>query len=205
MTSFTKTLLASAFTFLIVNSAFSTSTTPHPVAPPQISQVPEENPENLPLFALTHNWLRESAVEGRDIGLGDGSNWRVEPSYRSEAASWIPGDPLLLSPNYMPFSSNLYWLKNLRTKTYILVDVIREPYDRGEHSHFVSTHSEDGAIIYLENRVGFEIDRRDRWLSQEWLYEDHIVIGASNAWFGTYEFILYNVNLNHYVRAKLHK
>lgn len=210
MNSLKKTLLTSTFLLLTIVPSLSVSaaTTATP-GTPSIAQPPEPpldlETEDPTFYKLRACWLKSTSPTGSDIRLGDGSHWRIEPGYESEVLTWLPGDALILSPNYMPFTSHNYWFKNLRTGTYAGIDIIMEPIDMGLHSHRVCGREPDGSVIFLQNRVGFEIDRRDRWLVEEWDLNDHIVIGASNAWFGSYEFILMNVNLCHYVRAKLHK
>ncbi len=217
MKSLKNALLASTCCFLIGNSAFSDETTPltqdTSVDTLQVQRPPagvlQDPDKDFPFYSLKCCWLITPIVPGGDvIALGDGSSWRIDPEYLDEARTWQPGDALVLSPNYNSAlypSAYAYWFKNLRTNNYAAVNLKQEPREMGSFSHRVCHVDKENGVIFIENRVGFEVDRRDRWLSEEWDLNDHIIVGVSNVWFGSFEYILLNANLNHYVRAKLYK
>lgn len=164
----------------------------------------EEQYAEIPFCSIQYNWLNVKSEQCDAVRFGDGSQWKISQDYIEEVKTWEPGDTLIISPNYTLLAEFSYWIKNKRTNNYVLAHLLYSPQEFGEASHWVRHVEPAGAYIYLENRLGFEIDPRDRWLSEEWEANDVIIVGSSNSWFSSYDYILFNTTLNHYVRAKIY-
>jgi hypothetical protein len=182
------TLLTCAF--LAVNASLVTS-------------VNAQNPTPQ-FYPLTRCYLNNVSASGDGISMGDGSHWKIAPENAEDVRSWQYGDILVISPSYVPLSTHAYWIKNVRKNTFAAANLFLCTEQFGKNSHWVQHLNPDKNVVYLENRVGFQVDFRDQDHFKQWAINDTIIMGVSNTWFSSFDILLINVNLNHYVRAKLH-
>lgn len=158
-------------------------------------------PQFCPLNA---EWLFDKSPDSSAVAFGDGSQWRIAAEDTATVAGWDLGDLLVVAPNFTPLSPFPYWIKNTTKNSFVLAHFSMGPETFGKNSHWVSVVDAQNLRVFLENRLGFEIDYRDRDLIATWHYKDSIIIGASSTWFTPYEYILINTTQNHHVRAKIY-
>jgi hypothetical protein len=204
MKTLTTKLAFSSLSLLLATSAFADDPFP-PIHRNETSvhDAPKGTYPHKEFIPLQNVLLDNVSLAGDALVLADGSQWQIAPAGSLEVRNWEFEDILTVSPNYTPFGSYNYWIKNLRTEASVEVNFLVGPNEFSKNSHWVTQVDAPFGIIYIENRIGFEVDPRDRWLSEEWEPNDTVIIGTSNVWFGPYEYMLLNTTLNHYVRAKL--
>ncbi len=157
--------------------------------------------ERLP---LTHVLLKNVSSSAEGFTIHDGTQWRVSSDYRDDVRTWLPGDHLVISLNHTPLSSYAYWAKNLRTNTYAAVNFFLTADLHARYTHCIRCLDQDKLLLFLNNRVGFEVDFRDKDKLKDWAENDTILLGISNTWFSSFNLMLININLNQHVNVKLH-
>jgi hypothetical protein len=167
---------------------------------PENSLQAENGPLDTPYFPLKCNWLE--VIFGNSVQLGDGSTWKISSEDYSVITSWWIFDPLVISPVYNWFSSYHYWITNQRTGTYVQADL--GPTIVGQNTRRVAYVDRTNGRLFLDNRIGFSLNPEDRYIFEDWESKDVIIIGASNPWFSSYDYVLINVNMNNCVRAKIY-
>ncbi len=199
MKSLKRPLLLATFCMLTAGSAFADEAEKRIIPP----NYPAE--ENTPLFyPLTCGWLANKAVTGNVVALGDGSQWKISPDFVGEVQDWKMQDPIFVSPNYTPFSAHTFWLQNKRTGSSAMANLFLGPEEFGQNSHWIAHIDRPNHVVFIENRVGFDVDARDRDLLADWSVRDTVIVGVSNSWYGSSDHILINVNLNQFVRGRIY-
>ena len=161
-------------------------------------------PPEPPFCPLNSEWLYSKSPSTNALAFGDGSQWRIAAEDAATVGSWDLGDLLTVAPNFTPLSPFPYWIKNSTKNSFVLAHLYMGPEPFGKNSHWVSVVDAQNLRVFLENRLGFEVDYRDKDLIATWNYKDPIIIGASSTWFTPYEYILINTSQNHHVRAKIY-
>lgn len=160
------------------------------------------------------------------IKLEDGSEWIFDPKDSFIARSWQARkvDParnetqphtVVLSPknnwlNWFSGSSNyVYVLQNKDVGSSIDVNPFRGPARDGEFTIWII-----GIDFYLgqihvanaqDERSVWEISSTDFYLFKDWTVNDAIIFGENSNWLwwlSSYNHIIINVNMNHFVRAR---
>lgn len=161
-------------------------------------------PPEPPYCPLSAGWLYNKSQGTSAVAFGDGSQWRVAADDTAKLEGWDLGDLLVVSPNFTPLSPFPYWIKNITKESLVLAHMYMGPEPFGINSHWIAVVDKQNLRVFLENRIGFEIDLRDRDLLELWSYKDPIIIGKSNSWFTPYDYLLINTNHNIHVRAKIY-
>lgn len=138
------------------------------------------------------------------IELEDGSQWKVNPhDLYCMRYQWNYNDPLMITPNDGYFSSGGgYWITNLRTGNYVRVLLHMGPFASGAYTHLISGIDHQTGYLYLENGLAFKLNPNGEDHYSKWIPGHCIIIASNNNWFGREDFVLINVNMLNYVRAK---
>ncbi|MES2273157.1 MAG: hypothetical protein V4487_03075 [Chlamydiota bacterium] len=134
------------------------------------------------------------------IQLEDGSSWSVHYADMYKVRAWASNDELSISP--YGFFGNDYRITNHVTNDSIIVNLVLEPIPFGPCTHWIVDIDDRLGRVYLENGTYWDVRGADRFLLAEWDVYDTVILGdGRNEWFGRNDFILINVDLNHYVYA----
>lgn len=143
--------------------------------------------------------------ENRDwIGFEDGSRWKVPPENAGQVFSWRFNDSLIVTPNMSWGSSPYnYVIHNISANSHsqVYANLSLGSKTFGEFSHWVQALDRDHNQVILENGSLWDISSSDKESFDDWKVNDTIIIGIYDVWFSSYNRILINVNMNHYVRA----
>ena len=159
-----------------------------------------------------YHWI-DSFPQANILRLEDGSEWIFEAaSDGAVARSWVSGDTLVISPSYSWFwgSNYKYVITNKDVGSSIYVNPFIGPIEHGTQSTWVSVVDHPTGRLYLTNGQGektvWEVMGSDLDLVNEWKANDHVIFGENSSWlwwFSSYNHIIFNVNMNHNVRARL--
>jgi len=149
------------------------------------------------------------AAYGDSLELEDGSWWKVASGDTQIAASWGAFDPytrmgkpeVLIYPNTSWFSSYTYKIVN-KNGTSIKANLSVGPIAFGEFTHWITGIDYYSGAVYLENGSRWNISGTDGFVFNNWQVNDTIIVGVNDSWFSSYDFILINVNMNNYLKAK---
>jgi len=201
MKSMTRSLAVSACMLFAANSAVSDEMNLYPLQANTCAEV--ASPETV-FYPLHCGWLLNKNVANEAIALGDHSQWRIARESLELLDDWEIGDALVVSPNYTPLSPFPYWIKNVRTDKSVLASLFLGSESYGRNTHWIIHVDQQNQRLFLENRIGFEVDHRDKHLFTKWEYKDTVIIGTSNTWFTPYDYILINTTRNQHVRVKIY-
>lgn len=149
---------------------------------------------------FTAHWFVSTNIDGSVVEIEDGSHWKMAANYAT--TNWRYGDAIAITPNTGWNSDYSYYLVNKTTGTYIPADLILGPIAFGPHSHWIIGLDILQGKVFLENSSGWKISQNDEQRLREWQINDTIIFGRNNSWFSSYDHVLINVNLNHYIHAK---
>ncbi|MFI5333859.1 MAG: hypothetical protein ACHQT8_01680 [Chlamydiales bacterium] len=194
-------LVATGCMLMGMNTAFSGEMHLYPFRPEQSAEAVTPDANFYPLHC---GWLNNKFIANDAISLGDRSQWRVAHETLDILADWVTGDPIVVSPNYTPLSPFPYWIKNVRTDKSVMASLFLGSEEFGKNSHWIIHIDSENQRLFLENRLGFEVDQRDKEKFADWAYKDTVIIGTSNTWFTPYDYILINTARNQYVRVKIY-
>lgn len=146
--------------------------------------------------------LNTKAAYGYSIQLEDGSWWEISKSDANKVLGWANGDPLAIIPNTSWFSSHTYYLTNRDKGTYVKANLSVGPVAYGDFTHWIGSVDLNTGHVFLDNGSCWCISSSDSKVFREWAPNDTIIIGYNDSWFSSYNYILINVNMNNYLRAK---
>lgn len=141
----------------------------------------------------------------------DGSEWIFDKTEAHIVFNWRQDDHIIVSPKGRWFwgSNYSYVLTNKDRGTSIDVNLFLGPVAYGERSNWIIGINHNNNQIFLIDGLGkrttWEISSIDRGLFKEWEINDTLIIGQNDSWYwwlSSYNHILINVNMNHYVRAR---
>ncbi len=149
------------------------------------------------------HWLSSISMQGDSLELEDGSHWKI-PSYQAQTVySWQRGDLLTITPNHSFFSSYYYYINNACTGTSVPANLYIGPLAfTPPYTRWVVALDPIHCQVYLQDGSSWNIALSDASLLNQWAPNDTIIIGENDSWFSSYDTILINVNMNHYIRAK---
>ena len=147
-----------------------------------------------------NHWIVSSNIDGSILEIEDGSHWKIASG--SSLSRWRIGDIITITPNRSWFSDYKYYVINKSIDEYVAADLILGPIAYGSLTHWaVSLDFSQGKVVF-ENGSCFKICSSDLFLFEQWQINDTIIFGTNDSWFTSYDILLINVNMNHYVRAK---
>jgi len=152
--------------------------------------------------SVTTHWVNTIAVDGDSIEMEDGSWWKISTSDSYKVLGWRINDPLVVTPYNTWLSSTSYTITNKNTGSKVKAKLSVGPITYGPNSHWVTSFDPFSGYVCLENNSCWMISSSDLNLLREWALNDTIIMGVNDQWFSSYDFILINVNMNHFVRAK---
>lgn len=148
------------------------------------------------------------SVTGDLVEIEDGSRWSVSLSDISTVIQWRIGDRLSLTPSYGIFSNSYYYLVNHTLNSSVRVLPFEGPLAMGGNTHWVYNLDSFLGVVTLVNGRGeytrWCISESDAYLFHTWGVNDAIIIGNNSGfplYLSSYDHILINVNMNHYVRC----
>jgi hypothetical protein len=150
-----------------------------------------------------HNVISVSAT-GDSLCIEDGSVWNTF-SNQTDVTTWHMDDVLVITPNYNYFFYTNYKFKIINTITneYVYTNIHLGPYVDNENAHIIHN------IIFYENRIVlnngsvWEVSSYDmKKVAYNWLVGDGLIIGTNDQNFSSYKYILIDVNMNNFVKAR---
>lgn len=153
-------------------------------------------------FPPSCHWIIALSALGDTLEIEDGSVWKVDPYESPQIHYWRSSDPLILTQNHDWFSSFDYRIVNQTTGGSIGVNLFLGPVLANEHARFLIALDFHRGEVILTDGSRWTICPRDLNLFQKWVLEDCILIGSNSGWESSYDCILINSNMNHFVRAK---
>ena len=155
--------------------------------------------------------LAGKSMDGKTFQFEDGSQWKVDPSYRSVLRSWRTNDHLFVLVNSYWFANTKYVVRNARTQSEIEVNLNLGPFKDSPYTKTIVSIDRHRGEILLEdgsmNRSVWRIDQTDLSTIRNWKQGNAVIIGKNeenwyNGWFSTpSECILINVNKDRPVRG----
>ena len=159
------------------------------------------------------HWIDHFPSEGNLIELDDHSRWIFDFNDAHIIRYWQPSDQIVISPkeNCYLWGSNFdYVLTNQGTGTSVNVNPYLGPVEGGVRTTWIEGIDFNNGRVYLKNGEGvssvWEISNNDIDLFEDWRPGNALIIGVNNSWlwwFSSFNFIIINVNHNHYVRARM--
>lgn len=153
------------------------------------------------------------------LRLEDGSEWSFSGTNADLVRSWRKGefgDELILSPKvtWIWGSDYSYVLTNKKQNTSIDVNPYKGPVAFGNNSTWVvGLDYYNGRAYLMHNqphgdaiKSTWAISSSDQYLFKDWQINDHVIIAENNNWvwwLSQFNYVIINVNMNHYVRARL--
>jgi hypothetical protein len=146
-----------------------------------------------------HNFLWK-ASQGDVIQLEDSSRWSLKPSDRYKICAWQPSDQLMITPNYVWFSTYLYRLTNLNTNEVVEVKLAARP-DSKDYLWIKSFDIETQQITLSDASTWVLIEPSS--LQEDWVIDDPILVGHNKGFFSaTFPHILINLETITHVKAR---
>lgn len=150
---------------------------------------------------------------GNIVKLEDGSEWSVDSKDSHVFRNWRINDTVVISPKiHWLWSSNFnYVMSNKTTDSSVNVNPFLGPVSFGPYTQWIVGIDYNMGHVYLTNGSGnrstWIISSKDMYLFRDWKVNDAIIIGDGDGsiawWLSSYNHILINVEMNHYVHAKL--
>ena len=158
-----------------------------------------------------YHWV-ESCPQENIVKLEDGSEWMFDFGDIAMMRSWRPGDTMVISPvepGWFTSSNYSYMLTNRDLGQTIYVNPVQGPVLFGSYSNWIGGLDPHRGHAYIHNGQGertiWEIHSWDAYLFDDWAVNDHVIFAQNNSWswwFSSYDHIIINVPMNHYVRAR---
>lgn len=159
-----------------------------------------------------YHWI-DSFPQYNILKLEDGSEWDFDPASDGFIIrSWRAGDALVISPYISWFweSNYKYIITNKDLGSSIYVNPLIGPIEYGINSTWVCKLDHKNGKLYLTNGQGektiWDVASSDFDLFSHWELNDHVILGEDSSWlstFSSFDHIIFNVNMNHHVRARL--
>ncbi len=145
------------------------------------------------------------------IELEDGSWWKISSSDSWILSGWQVGDFVTITPNTGWFSSARFLIQNKSRGTHVKAEIEVGPETYGPYSWLVQSLDVFSGIVCLAQQsingvtqTYWKVDFSDNYLLREWAVNDTVIVGVNDNWFSSYDNILINVNMNHFLRAKFY-
>lgn len=150
--------------------------------------------------------LTDITSQGDLLQIEDGSYWNIPRSDFSTIYNWRAGDHLHITPNPFFFSYYTYAIQNISTGTFVLANLSIGPIANGIYTHWITGLNPSSGQVVLENGTLWKIYGSQWDMNQfvKWAIGDTLIIGSNDRDYYSHESILINVNLNHYVRARIY-
>ena len=141
----------------------------------------------------------------------DGAEWVFDKNDNYIMHTWRSGDAIVISPKgrWLWGSNYAYIMTNKTLGTSVDVNLFLGPIAFGSYSTWIIGIDQNNGQVYLLNGQGertiWEISNVDLYLFKDWEVNDTLIIGQNDSWlwwFSSYNHILVNVNMNHFVRAR---
>ncbi len=142
------------------------------------------------------------SVAGDSLELEDGAVWKTDLKTLSDIFYWSSTDPLVLTQNQEWFSIYQYKLINLTTGGSVPVNLFLGPILASSYAKFLAHFDFQRGEAFLTDGTRWEICPRDFSRFFQWILDDCILTGSNSGWESSYDSILINSNMNHYVRAR---
>lgn len=142
------------------------------------------------------------SVTGDSLELEDGAVWKTDLRALSDIFYWSSVDPLVITQNQDWFSHFHYRLVNLTTGGSVPVNLSLGPILASSYAKFLAHFDFHRGEAILTDGTCWEICPRDFTRFFQWILNDCILIGSNSGWELSYDAILINSNMNHYVRAR---
>jgi hypothetical protein len=139
---------------------------------------------------------------GDSLQLHDGSLWRVNPYDGNKALSWRLSDVLMVTQNGRWFSSYQYRLINKSTGASIEANLDYGPPLDGAFTRFVRNLDGQQRIVELTDGSVWQVLDSDVERFRKWMEGDEVLAGFNSGWGIGYDYILINVQLDAFVRAR---
>lgn len=159
-----------------------------------------------------YHWI-DGFPQSNILRLEDGSEWDFEAASDGRIVrSWRKGDTLVISPYITWFweSNYKYIITNKDLGSSIYVNPLIGPIEYGINSTWVCKIDLKNGKLFLTNGQGektsWEVVSSDFDLISNWEINDHVIFGEDTSWlstFSSFDHIIFNVNMNHNVRARL--
>ena len=157
-----------------------------------------------------YHWI-DCFIQDNIIKIEDGSEWIFDKTEGYIVRSWRAGDTIVISPkgSWLWGSNYNYVLTNKELGTSVNVKPFLGPIAFGPLTSWVVGIDYNLGHIYLLSGQGertvWEVSNADIDFFKEWAVNDTVIIGENANWlwwFSSYNSIIINVNMNHYVRAR---
>jgi hypothetical protein len=150
---------------------------------------------------------------GNIVKLEDGSEWGVDSRDSHVFRNWRINDTVVISPKvtWLWGSNYNYVMTNKTAGSWVNINPFLGPVSMGPYTQWIVGIDYNMGHIYLTNGSGdrstWIISSKDMYLFRDWQVNDAIIIGDGDGsiawWLSSYNHILINVEMNHYVHAKL--
>lgn len=158
-----------------------------------------------------YHWI-DSFPQGNIIKVEDGSEWIFNKDQAHIVRDWRSGDAVVVMPKGGSLwgTNYAYTVTNKDLGTSVDVNIFLGPIAFGAYSTWLIGIDMNLGQIYLLNGQGertvWEVAFEDLFLIREhWATNDTLFIGENGSWlwwFSSYNSIIVNVNMNHYVRVR---
>lgn len=153
-------------------------------------------------YPSTCHWMTGLSVLGDSLELEDGAVWKTDQRALSDLFYWSSSDPLILTQNLEWFSSFQFRLVNQATGGSVPVNLFLGPVLANCNAKFLADFDFQHGVAYLTDGTRWEVCPRDHSHFLQWILNDCILIGSNSGWESSYDSILINSNMNHYIRAR---
>lgn len=159
---------------------------------------------NSPAYYVPPNyhWMTALSSMGDSLEIENGSVWKMDVRASYDVFYWSSSDPLVLTQNQEWFSSYNYKLLNQITGGSVPVNLFLGPVLANVHTKFLADFDFQQGVAILTDGSRWLICPRDIVSFYRWILNDCILIGSNSGWESSYDSILINSNMNHYVRAR---
>ncbi len=156
----------------------------------------------LAAIPVNCHWLAGIADNLKSVELEDGSIWETASGDTYVLKYWRRDDALVITPVYSWLSSFDYYITNKSNNTYIRANLVGSPIAFGPHSHWIVGIDPYQGHVLLENQTVWCVNSSDTYLLKDWRPNDHVITGAYDSFFTSFDHILINVNMDEHIRAK---
>lgn len=141
----------------------------------------------------------------------DGAEWIFDQNDSYIIRTWRPDDVVVIAPKgkWIWGSNYSYVMTNKDLGASVDVNLFLGPVAHGSLSTWIVGIDQNNGQVYVLNgqqeRSVWEISNVDLYLFKNWEVNDTLIVGVNDSWmwwFSSYNHILINVNMNHYVRAR---
>lgn len=157
-----------------------------------------------------YHWI-DSFPQRNIIKLEDGSEWIFDKSAADILQLWRSNHTVFITPKGTSLwgSNYTYVLTNTDKGNSVYVNPFLGPIAFGQNSTWIAGINSSMGQIYVLNGLGertvWEIANADLELFKDWQVNHTIIFGQNDSWlwtFSSFDHIIINVNMNHYVRAR---